>query len=518
MIGPIRKICQLEEVTAMKSIFEWALFAALALGLVVLLPTGAQAQKEGEQVKDEEVIGEDEEEAEEEAEEGDAEAESEEAGAEVEAEASADASLFASDDEEIPGDEPEEADEGEPKVLQGTWTKRIVFASDDGLFKFRPFGFVQPEFRLAITPEHSDQDAPFDNVLEGTGFLIRRGRLGFCTHFFDWARIHLAAGFGTGVGRLVDYFVDLDPFDGLVALRVGHFRPWFGRQFLQTETQLLMAENAVSWRDPALGMGLRRDLGLSLFGMVSDVLEYGVGVWNGDGGFGLGRAPDPRTPGNIDFQLGGRIAVHPLAPEAAGGRPLKLGDESDTELTDKPALVVGASVLYNKRHDRFTQVGGVDALYYDNQLKFGVEAAIQWIGITLQGEFFFHKVWIQDDADPAIKQVVEQLGSLDGSLDHGSGFGAYGQLGYFVMPQQLEIAARFDMVDEDQDVRGMRMYPGAGATYYFHGNNLKAQLMYRLSVGPGYEKDADATTPGDQPDPGYVPTGHEIFLMLQASI
>jgi hypothetical protein len=496
------------------------MFAALALGLVALLPAGARAQDE--QVKDEEVVGENEGD-EEGATEEESAAEGEEAGAEVEAEASADASLFGSDEEAIPGDEPEEADESAPKVLQGTWTKRIVFASDDGMFKFRPFGFVQPEFRLAITPAHGEDGAvaPFDNVLEGTGFLIRRGRLGFCAHLFDWARIHLAAGFGTGVGRLVDYFVDLDPFDGLVALRVGHFRPWFGRQFLQTETQLLMAEDAVSWRDPALGMALRRDLGLSLFGMVSDVLEYGVGVWNGDGGFGIGRVPGTGTPGNIDFQLGGRIAVHPLAPEAAGGRPLKLGDESDTELTDKPALVIGASVLYNKRHDRIAPVGGVPALYYDNQLKFGVEAAIQWIGLTLQGEFFYHKVWIQDDADPLIKDVVETaIVSPDGLLIHGSGFGFYGQLGYFVLPRQLEVAARFDMVDESTDLRGMRMYPGAGATYYFHGSNLKVQLMYRLGLGSGYHDEEGVPGAADYvaADPGFIDTTHEIFLMLQAAI
>jgi hypothetical protein len=504
----------------MKTIFKWAMFAALGLGLVALLPFSAEAQKKkkGEQVKDDEVIGTNEDDEDEEAAADEEEAaadeeesaDGEEAGAEAEAGGAVDASLFGSDDEQIAADEPDEEDSDEPKVLQGTWTKKIVFATDDGLFKFRPYGFVQPEFRLAITPDHSDAAAPYDNVLEGSGFLLRRGRLGFCAHLFDWARFHLGAGFGTGVGRLVDYFVDLDPFDGVAAVRVGHFRPWFGRQFLQPETMLLMAEQAQSWRDPALDLGLRRDLGISVFGMIADMLEYGVGVWNGDGTFGVGRGAvaGVGTPGNIDFQLGGRIAVHPLAPEGMGGRPLKLGDESDSEMSEDPGLVIGASVMYNKRHDRIALVGAVPALYYDNQLKIGAEAAVQWIGITLQGEFFFHKVWIQDDAAQAIKDVVDDAGSLTGALDHGSGFGAYGQLGYFVMPQQLEIAARFDMVDEFTDVRGMRMYPGAGATYYFHGHNLKMQLMYRLGVGPGYE----------EIDPGYIDTTHEIFLMLQAAI
>ena len=489
----------------MTSIWKWATVAALAMGLIALAPASASAQ--GEQVDDEE----DPEAAADEgdAEEGEAEAEGEEEAAE--ATASADASLFGSDEEEIPGDEEEEVDDtGEPKILQGTWTKKVVFASDDGLFKFRPFGMAQPMFRLTITPDNSDNPAPYDNSLEGTGFLLRRGRLGFCAGLYDWARLHLAAGFGLGVGALVDYYIDIDPFDGLLAVRFGQHRPWFGRQFLQEESALLMAEQAVSWRDPALGLGLQRDLGVSVFGMVANIFEYGLGVWNGEGGFTLGRGAvvGVGTPGNIDFQLGARIAVHPLAPEGMGGRALKLGDESDSEISDKPGLVIGASFLYNKRHDRIAVVGGVPALYYDNQIKIGAEVATQWIGITLQGEFFFHKVWIQDDAAQAIKDVVDDTGSFDGALDHGSGFGAYGQIGYFILPKQFEAAIRFDMVDEFMDMRGMRMYPGAGATYYFHGNNLKAQLMYRIDIGSGYE----------EPDPGYTPTSHQIMLMLQAAI
>jgi len=505
----------------MTSIWKLATIAALALGLIALVPANAAAQKKGDQVKDEEIPEKTDAAEGDEAEAGEDEAEGEAAGAEAEAETggAVDASLFASDSEDIPGDENEEKeDTDEPKVLQGTWTKKIVFATDDGLFKFRPFGFVQPMFRLMITPENSDWDAPYDNPVEGTGFLLRRGRLGFCASLFDWARIHLATGFGAGVGALVDYYIDLDPFDGVVAVRFGHHRPWFGRQFLQDETALLMAEQAQSWRDPALGLNLQRDLGLSIYGMVADLFEYGVGVWNGESGFSLGRGLG--TPGNFDFQLGGRIAVHPLAPEGMGGRPLKLGDESDSEISDKPGLVIGASVLYNKRHDRFAQLPGPPptlALYYDNQLKVGVEAATQWIGITVQGEFYYHKVWIQDDAAQAIKDVVEPAGSLNGFLDHGDGFGFYGQVGYFILPKQFEAALRFDMVDEFMDVRGVRMYPGAGVTYYFHGNNLKAQLMYRLDLSTGYGE-GTPNDPADPPDPGYIPTSHEIFLMLQASI
>jgi hypothetical protein len=73
------------------------------------------------------------------------------------------------------------------------------------------------------------------------------------------------------------------------------------------------------------------------------------------------------------------------------------------------------------------------------------------------------------------------------------------------------------MVDESMDVRGSRIYPGVGASYYFFGNNLKLQFMYRANVGTGYGKVTDASG-ASVDDPGFIPTSHDLFLMLQASI
>jgi hypothetical protein len=223
------------------------------------------------------------------------------------------------------------------------------------------------------------------------------------------------------------------------------------------------------------------------------------------------------APGNIDVMFGGRLAVHPLAP-AGVGRALPLGDESDSAISDKPGLALGVSVMYNKRHDRFFQVpvgaDTVDALYYDNQLKLGVDLGFQMIGLSVVGEFFLHKVWLADDAAPEIKNAVDGAAGLGaaGALADGMGMGAYVQIGYFVIAKKLEVAGRFDMVDESMDVRGTRLYPGLGASYYFFGNNLKLQLMYRLNASTGYGKVAGVD------DPGFIPTSHDLFLMLQASI
>ena len=445
-----------------------------------------------------------------------------------------------------------------PSPIQGTWTKKLEFASEDGNFKFQPTGFVQPKLQLLINPDE-------DDMMAGSGFVLQRARMGFKTSLFKFAKIALDAEYKAGAVGLVDFYGDVDPWNGIVAVRAGRFRPWFGRQFMSATTQLQMIENAKAWSDPFLGMGLDRDLGLGVFGMIADTFEYGIGIWNGDGASvfdngkreltgtaGIDRGDDRRplkpltAPGNIDVMFGGRLAVHPLAP-AGIGRTVPLGDESDTAISEKPGLALGVSALFNKRHDRVLYDYGmdlngtpadVDILYYDNQLKLGVDLAFQMIGISFVGEFYLHKVWLADDAAQEIQDAIDENGGIfpypagstkkgaaTGTLIDGMGFGAYAQVGYFVIAKKLELAARFDMVDESMEVRGSRLYPGFGASYYFFGNNLKVQLMYRLCTSTAYGKievddEINATTVERVPvdDPGSIPTTHELFLMLQASI
>jgi hypothetical protein len=335
-------------------------------------------------------------------------------------------------------------------------------------------------------------------------------------------RLYLDSDFASGAGRLVDYYADLDPFDGVAQLRAGYFRPWFGRQILQGTTGMQQIEYAQAWQDPALGLNLGRDLGASIFGMIAGGVEYGVGIWNGEAGrFDLGPGTTSSglpTPGNIDFQAGGRIAVHPLAL-AGAGEALPLGCETDIAYSEQPKLVIGGAFMFNKRHDREIAFQDLDgdgeldpALYYDNQMKIGAELGFMWKGISAQGEFFALITKVQSDAASEIRDAVD---AVDGEP---KGFGTYVQVGYFVLPHQLEIAARFDMVDEDMALRGVRLYPGIGGTWHFFGNNLKAQLMYRLNTQTGYGEADDSVTPPLPADPNWIPTTHEVFLMLQASI
>jgi len=520
---------------------HWLPAFVAAIGLLVLAPSRAEADPVPQFEEDEDM-----EEGDEEGDEGegyddegyeevyDDEGDEEEGGGEA-------VSSYVEDDEELPDEEEgSKVDEPESKIVTGTWTKSLVFATDDGGFEFQPRGWVQPRYGLTINPDA-------DEAIAGSGFSLHRARFGFQARLFDFARLYLDTEWGTGDAKLVDYFLDVDPWDGVAVFRVGNFRPWFSRQLLMATTKLAMIDYARAWTDSLLGLDLGRDLGLSVSGLVAETFEYGIGIWNGDKGqfdtsphdVTLESGEEIEVPGNLSYYVGGRLAVHPLAPSGVG-TPLLIGDESDGAGSEKPALAIGVAAFYNKRRDRGIMynasattpdaalysidptgtLGGAPAMYYDNQLKIGADVAFRMKGLSLQGEFYLHMIWIDEDDMPqsateAERDMIEAafndylfVSNGSGALLNGMGIGAYLQAGYFVLPGQLEIVARFDMVDESSDIQGMRLFPAIGGTYYFFGNNLKAQLMYRLNASTGY----------DDADPGYAPMTHDILLMIQASI
>lgn len=379
-------------------------------------------------------------------------------------------------------------------ILTGTWTKRILFQTPSGAFKFQPRGWLQPRFRLAV---NGDEDYNGDEPLAGTQFSLKRARFGFQAWLFSWARMYLDTGWNARGGRLIDYYVDVGPENGAgpIALRIGFFRPYFIRQLLHATTQLAMIEYAKAWTDEPLGLGIGpsgRQLGIGVQGFVAGGFEYGVGIWNGADTFAE-MAEEPA------FMGGGRIAVHPLGL-AGVGNAIKPGNESDTAISDKPGLSLGAAVYFE---DRKNVVSILPALapYEDRQLKVGVDLAFQYRGLSLEGEMFLVRAFA---ADGGVADTLS-LAYLDAP-----GISTYFQAGYMIT-KRFELVGRFDMVDENTEIRGIRFYPTVGATVFIYGNNLKFQTQYRVNIGADYEV-------GDVAGDPYIPVTHDVFFMLQASI
>lgn len=391
--------------------------------------------------------------------------------------------------------------DGKRKILTGTWTKSILFSTDDGGFRFQPRGSIQPRFTLSV---NSDDNRNDDEPLMGTGFALQRARFGFQAWLFKWGHFYLDTEWKTGAGQLVDSFVDLGPNNGErpVGVRVGIFRPFLSRQLLHSSTQLAMIDYARAWTeldqvpvaDDAQAGGFsytsvplnRRQLGIAVQGLAFNGLEYTAGIWNGSDGY----------TADADFMYGGRIAVHPTG--LAGGAVLRSGDESDTDVSTAPAAAIGLAAYIEDRNDAVADLPGM-LPYEDYKLRAGADAAFKYAGVSLAAEFFIVTDWAKQEV------INDYL-----KLHHrdAPGMGAYFQAAYMVVPKRLEVAGRFDLADESISIRGIRFYPTAGLTYFLFGNNLKAQFQYRVNIGTGYESE----------DAMYTPVTHDVIFLLQASI
>ncbi|MFO8070738.1 MAG: hypothetical protein R6V85_02580 [Polyangia bacterium] len=370
----------------------------------------------------------------------------------------------------------------------------LIMTAADGALVLKPIGIAQPLFTARIAPSSDDPVA-------GSGFTLRRGALGFDARLWSWARVFFTANIGRGRLELWDYFVEIDPLEGALALRAGRFRPWLGRQRLMGchKYQFVQLSRAMTG---LLQMGDGRDLGVGLHGMLGETLEYGLGAWNGEWSDFAPQSGDSTPEGvsippNRGVQLGGRLAVHPLSP-------LPLGEEPDLAASPEPRMVLAAAAIYNPRHDRTLNLPAFDrdVRYEDHLVQLGGEAAFKWRGLSAVAELFLARAWLDEGAAPEIADRHRSQG-----LDEW-GVGTYAQLGWFVVEQRLELAARFDFLDTNAELRGADLYPAGGVNLYLVGYLLELQLMYRATLAAGYGDD----------DPGRPATAHDVFLMLQAAI
>lgn len=184
-----------------------------------------------------------------------------------------------------------------------------------------------------------------------------------------------------------------------------------------------------------------RDDGLMLFGKIANgLVNYNVGWWGG-----LGQTKWRST--SADNAYGARITFDPFG--------LMPYTEADLENRKKPLLSVGAN--YFRDTFQATRTGTSTALE-SNNITFagtngwlgknlsiftrsekidvdnaGFDAAFMWRGFSAQAEYFFGQATGQDSEIQAIAQ------------------GYYVQAGYLIIPQRLEVAARYSYVDPNRD-------------------------------------------------------------------
>jgi phosphate-selective porin OprO and OprP len=215
------------------------------------------------------------------------------------------------------------------------------------------------------------------------------------------------------------------------------------------------------------------DTGVNLHGdIMKGILKYDAGVFSGAG----------QNVKNADSKhaYNFRISADPLGP-------MKV-TEGDLENSPKPLVSLGASYYLNTLSKTATTSGAttttaisannlgfasstgwlgsaLSANYFGNRAEnldidsFETDLAFKWRGASFQGEY----LWGQAKGKSSQKTAIAN--------------GGYLQCGYFVIPEKLELAVRYNWMspnlfsatnDRTSELQG-------GVNYFLHGNDLKVQ-------------------------------------------
>ena len=259
-------------------------------------------------------------------------------------------------------------------------------------------------------------------------------------------------------------------------LRVGQFRTPFSRQFMIPLFALQLVDRAVV----SDFFRANRDVGLSLDGVIAKGLfEYRLGVYNGSG-FNV-------SNDNRELMFLGRLAVAPLGA---------VGLDETTARNDGPIrLAIGIAGYHRKReqsHIETDLMTGLPVTVMDpsrTRSAGGLDLMLRVGPFAFSSEFMFDR----RETEGAAAQI---------------GFGFFAQAGVFVLPGDLEVAARFNLLAPDLDnhgTKGLQRYE-VGATYYLVNARVKLQLRY----GYTHTNVAVAQLP--------LPRGHQIVAQVLVAL
>lgn len=342
--------------------------------------------------------------------------------------------------------------------------KGLSAETADGRYRAHVGGYAQ--FRYTYTDE--DSQAADDS----SAFSIRRFKLILQGNVFSKNLGYRYQGeMASGSTVTQDAFVNYT-FAPPLTLQVGQYKPPQARQELTSAAGQLFAERSLA--NDTFNLG--RDLGLRVSGEVGNkLLEYSLGVFNGNG-------PNTANPDNRHM-VAGRLDFNPLCPY-----PM---DEAGWP-TDKPMVNLGGSFAWNKvgvndignRFERDNDVMDV-ALDLDGSRYQGANGPANFT--SDYGKDLSWLLWTANlNAAWKGASFAAEYYNLKTNPDQGDTWNAdgyYVQAGYQVIPQKLELAARYSAIKSDDDNASASFDKAEtqfGANYYFAKHSLKLQTDLTL--------------------------------------
>lgn len=290
-------------------------------------------------------------------------------------------------------------------------------------------------FLLQFRYTFNDNDEDFDNNDKNT-LDVRQAWLYFGGNVYS-KDVHYYVGLGAGDFNvnLRDFYVFWTPVEALNA-KIGYFKVPFNRQRLASSSKLLLPERSIA----SEFFDQDRDDGVDVYGLPFDGhLEYHVAVFNGAGG-----SANANTDNELMYVLG--VRYNPFGK-------YDYYDETDLVYSKTPKATVGAATVFNPKLDdeKLKDTNGVAGV---------IDLGIKYRGISWNNEYYVMSL------DP------EDNGSVESD-------GFFTQIGAFVVPKRLELAARYSMVDPDHEVSNdIEKEYTAGLNYYFRAHRSKIQTDF----------------------------------------
>ena len=261
---------------------------------------------------------------------------------------------------------------------------------------------------------------------------------------------------------LLDWFVDYAPSKA-IGIKAGQFKVPYSTSFTISASELQFVDRT----QVDSNFRLDRDNGVSIYGKLLDVFTCNLGVYNGEG----------RNKSNPD---NGMLYAARLMFEPLGKYSYK---ESDIE-GSKPVMLISAAYAVSKDQvgssnanlSTSDKKGRLDVLGTSDITGYTAFAGFKYSGASLHAEYFHRTI----DPDNSAK-------------DEESAEGYYVQAGYLIVPKTVEVAARYECFDPNDDASGdLRKEYGIGVNCFINGHRNKIQAdFFNINDEAGTRDDDD---------------------------
>ena len=371
----------------------------------------------------------------------------------------------------------------------------FTLQSKNGKFVFKPYLFLQTRGQINYYDDEGLDKAYNQDNVANSGFAMPYAILGFTGKTFGALDYNLSINAAaTGANILQQAWIDYS-LSPAARFRAGKFKTPFTHAYLTTLGETLFPVlptsltatsimphtlNAVT---PQIGTGF--DVGVEFHGVAplkkgtTWLTSYEVGLWNGSGSAVNGATktfsddwhiPSLLYAGRITFMPWGQMPMTQGNSKMLRGRHMLFGVsgglnvESESESTNDARLGAEFSMLLNRWY-------------------LGAEAYWMHVGFTKRQK-------------------------IDDTLNY---WGAYAQLGYFVIPT-VQLGLRYDFMDRNGSSKdGFLNMPAVVCNYYIPKVHLKLSAMYQFTGRYGHETQLDR----DNDDLGI--STHHASLQVQFS-